>query len=95
MQVRVPEMTLLPRKAPSLMYPRLLALELGQRYRVIRRPDNDQPIDKQMIIEGIEHSLSPDNMRTKVQLSLADTTTYWQLGVTGYGELGSNTRLAY
>ncbi len=100
MRVRIPELTLLPRSSSTLLYPVVLGMEIGQRYRVIRRPSlhsgiTDTAIDKQMIVEGIEHSMSLDNFQTKVQLSLADTTAYWQLGVAGKSELGDTTVITY
>jgi hypothetical protein len=94
MQVRIPSLVVNGRSAPALMWPHLLALEMGQRFRLIRRvPGTD--IDKQLVVEGVEHSLSPANMPTRIQLSLADSTHYWRLGVATYGELGVATRTAY
>lgn len=95
MQVRIPELVFAGRSDPNNLWPVLLGMELGQRYRVVRRPSNDDPIDKELLVEGIAHSGTPSNIETRVQMSLADTTHYWRLGVTGYSELGSTTRVGY
>lgn len=100
MQIRVPEILVKGQENPTLDWPHLLALELGQRFRLIRRPTlrsgiSGTTIDKEMLVEGVAHQVSPDAMQTRVQLSLADESHYWRLEVVGYGELDSTTRLAY
>jgi len=100
MQIRVPEILVKGQENPTLDWPHLLALELGQRFRLIRRPTLrtgilGTTIDKEMLVEGVAHQVSQDAMQTRIQLSLADENTYWRLEVVGYGELDSNTRLAY
>ena len=95
MQVRIPSLTLTGRSDPTIMWPIVLGAEIGQRYRLIRRPSSDATIDKQLIVEGIEHSLELDNMTTKLQMSLADTRAYWELQTAGKGELDSTTVLVY
>jgi hypothetical protein len=95
-QKRVSELTLKPRRDPSVMWPIVLGIEQGQRYRFRRRPTNDAVgIDKQLVVEQVSHASEPANHVTRLQLSLADPTAYWRLEVAGYGELDSTTRLAY
>jgi hypothetical protein len=95
MQVRIPSMKVAGGSSPSTLWPVILAMEIGNRYRAIRRPRNDATIDKQVIVESIAHTMSLDNLETTVQMSLADTTAYWRLGTAGFGELGSTTVLGF
>jgi hypothetical protein len=95
MQVRIPSMKVAGGSAPSTLWPVILAMEIGNRYRTIRRPRNDATIDKQVIVESIAHTMSLDNLETTVQMSLADTTAYWRLGTAGHGELGATTVLGF
>ncbi len=96
MQLRIPEMDLFPQNRPTTVMPVVLGLEIGQRYDFKLRPkDGSQIIDKTLVVEGVSHRLTPDTMQTQVQLSLADTTHYWQLEVAGYSELGTTTKLTY
>jgi hypothetical protein len=94
MQVRIPQLRLEGRANGTLMWPIVLGLELGQRFRFIRRAMGIT-YDKQLIVEGVQHSATPENIVTDVQLSLADTRHYWRVNVAGYGELGTTTTVAY
>jgi hypothetical protein len=47
------------------------------------------------VVEGVSHSWQPDQLRTAVQLSLADTGAYWHLGIAGKSELGDTTTITY
>jgi len=94
-QLRIPTITLGGMSKPSI-WPTLLNMEIGQRYAFTYTPKGGgTPITRSVIIEGIEHSMSPNEHQVKVQLSPANTTKYWRLGVAGYSELDTTTRLAY
>lgn len=96
MQVRIPSLQITGMASPTLMWPVVLALDLGQRFGFKLRPESGtQMIDKTLVVEGVAHTHSLSEMRTSVQFSLADTTHYWQLEVAGYSELSDTTKLAY
>jgi hypothetical protein len=96
MQIRIPQMTLDGSADPAQLWPVILNLELGNRYRFKMRPkDGTQMIDKTLVVEGVSHSWQPDQLRTAVQLSLADTGAYWHLGIAGKSELGDTTTITY
>jgi hypothetical protein len=94
MQVRVPELKVKGQSDPSVLWPILLGLDFGQRFRLIRRATGT-PIDKQLVVEGVRHDLGVDQMQTTLQLALADSNQYWQIETAGYSELGTTTRLTY
>ncbi len=95
-KLRIPAVTLNGAANPSVMWPILLAMEIGQRYGFTYSPrGGGTPITRSVIVEGISHSADPSSHTVTVQLSPADTTTYWRLGTGGYSELGTNTRLSY
>lgn len=93
MQVRIPELVLDGAADPTALWPVMLGVEIGQRYGFKLRPrDGSQMIDKTLVVEGVSYSVRPDQVRSNVQLSLADTTAYWLLDTS---ELDTETILAY
>lgn len=93
--LRVDEMTMNPRTAPATLYPQVLGRTFGDRVTVNRTPQKlGAQISKDVHVEGIDHSITPDNWTTKFYLSPADTQTYLILDDATFGQLDSN-RLAF
>jgi hypothetical protein len=77
-------------------FPHALGRELLDRVTVRRRPQNlGAAIDQQTLIEGISHDVTAVEWVTTWNLSPAETQTYWILGVAGFTELDTTTRLAF
>jgi hypothetical protein len=90
--VRVRSITILPQADEANLYPDVLGLTLGDRITIRL---NALSVDEDFHIEGSRHDVTPGFWETTWWVSSADAQSYWTLGVTGLGELGSATRLAY
>jgi len=73
----------------------VLALEIGHRVTIKRRPPGGGTISKECLVEAIEHEITPNEWTVILDLSPAETQVYWVLGTTNFTELGTNTRLGY
>lgn len=74
----------------------VLGLELADRVGLKADPPvGVTALNEVVVIERIGHDVRPGDWTVTLEFSEADTTVYWQLGVGGFGELGSTTRLAY
>ncbi|MFE5140303.1 hypothetical protein ACFRDV_21945 [Streptomyces fagopyri] len=74
--VRMSAIKLHPSAIPA-MWPALLALELGTRARVMRRPNGAPPIQVEVFVEKIDWSFDDENEAwCTLQCSPADTTPY-------------------
>jgi hypothetical protein len=95
-RLRIPQVTLDGRSNAAVMWPLLLGMEIGQRYGFRYTPrGGGTAITRSVIVEGIQHDVTPSTHKVRLQLAPADITAYWRLGVAGYSELGSTTRLTY
>lgn len=93
--LRIDELTVNPRTSPATLYPQILGRTFGDRVTVRRTPQGiGSSISKDVHIEGVEHSITPDNWVTKFYLSPADTQTYLILDDATFGQLDNN-RLAF
>jgi hypothetical protein len=94
--LRVPSITIHPQKNPSVLWPIVLTFEIGQRWQFRFRPKGGGTIiDKEVIVDGVSHRVSPELWETTLRLVLADPLKYWILEDPVYGVLDSTTRLAY
>jgi len=81
---------------PVNLFPQVLVRDLGDWITVVYTPIGIPPAITQVtVIEGIRHDFTPKRWVTSYSLSPADTKHYWKLGVTGFGELGVNSRLFF
>ncbi len=95
-ELRILSISIVPRRDPDVLWPQVLAREIGDRVTVIRRPiTGGAAITRDYIIEAIQHDSMPGFWTTKWQLSPAETEEYWVLGDSLLGVLGSSTRLGY
>ncbi len=93
---RVRQLVLQPREIPATLFPQALGRELTDWITVVYTPQGlGSAFTQTTVIEGIQHDFGPKAWKTTWSLSPADTTAYWELGVTGFGELGTNTRLFF
>jgi hypothetical protein len=91
---RIAGMTLLGHRNEDLLWRQILAREMVDRIRVIRRPvGGGDAIDRESFIEGIQHDI--DRARTWVTrwaLSPSDLDQFWVLDESA---LGTDTKLGY
>ena len=94
--LRVPTLTVFPVSSPSILWPLVLAREIGERVRFRYQPEGGgTEIDQEMIVEGIGHEIAPRSHAVNFQLTQADPNDYWILGTTGYSELGQTTWVGF
>ena len=69
-ELRFDGFTIAPRYQPDDLIPQALGREIGDRVTVIRTPQNvGSPIIKDGIIEGVTHTITPDDWHTAFNLS--------------------------
>ena len=92
--LRAKSILIKPDANPTLLWPHILGFDIGTR---ITLQLAQAVIDTDYHIEGIQHDWDARGnlWRTKWQLSDADAQAYWILGLAGFTELGTTTRLAY
>jgi hypothetical protein len=89
-RLRVEQLTFTPRQSPSLPYYVAIGVEIGTRLTVKRRPQGvGSVISKEVIVEGISHSISPDGWETSFTLSPVYSATFI-LDSAIFGVLDSN-----
>jgi hypothetical protein len=70
--LRFDQLTLLPRGAPTTLFPEVLGREIGDLVTVVRTPQEvGSAITKNVIIEGISHQITAANWVTTFNLSPA------------------------
>lgn len=90
--LRFDKLTITPRSNTSL-WAEALGRDIGDRITIRRRPQNvGDMIEKEVLIEGISHQVTPDSWVTSWDLTPAELLVYWVLGSS---ELGTDTRLSY
>lgn len=95
-RVKLPTLTINARNQPSVTFPFLLGLEIGTRITVNRRPQGvGSVISKEVIVEGIRHTISARTWVTELYVSEVSATKYWVLGDTVSSVLDTTTRLGY
>lgn len=92
-RLRVEQLVFTPRQSPSTLYPVAIGVEIGTRLTVKRRPQNvGSVLSKEVIVEGISHSITPDSWETSFTLSPVFTETFIldssSLGVLDQNQLG-------
>lgn len=97
-QLQFSDLSLAPEGDPAGLWPKALGFELNTRITVKRRPPGGgSAISQESQIQDITHTYaaSPQSWTTTWRLSLADPTSYWLLGDTTYGVLGTTTIPAF
>ena len=81
-RLRLPQMEIVGAANPSVLWPKLLALEISDRLTVSRTPPGGgAAISQDCHVEAIEHEVGTDHWTTRLQLSKADAATdFWVLG---------------
>ena len=95
-RLRIEQLTISPQRQPDALWPQALGRDIGDRVTIIRRPQGvGAAISHQCTIEGIAHEFDvTSSWRTTYNLSRADLTSYWVLGLAGFSELDTTTRLS-
>lgn len=93
-KTRVPMVRVAPRVDTDTHLPTLITLELGERVTVNRRPTGGTgSISVKCSVQGIQHSITPDNWETTLYLAPAPTSytegPYLTLGDATYGKIGA------
>jgi hypothetical protein len=89
-KLRIEQLEFTPRQAPATLYPVAIGVEIGTRITVNRRPQGvGTVISKQVIVEGISHTITPDGWRTTFNLSPVFVATFILDSAT-FGVLDSN-----
>lgn len=86
-----------PELNPMLIWPLVLARDLGDRLTVKRRPPGGGTFDQLSSLEGIDMAWTAEGgvwTRLAWEVSPGTTDQYWVLGHATYGQLQSTTRLA-
>ena len=89
---RVKSITLRPRRDQAMLLSQVLGRELAD--RITLRLD-DASVDGAFHIEGIRHLFRAGFWETQWWVSDGEAESAWVLGVAGFTELGSTTRLSY
>lgn len=92
-ELRFAEMTLRPRRDGDSLFPHAFGRKLGDRITVLRRPPGGgDPIERDCLIRGIEHSMSAGCTRwdTKFVLQSATRFTFFILDHADLGVLDEN-----
>lgn len=89
-KLRVEQLTFTPRQSPVALYPVAIGVEIGTRITINRRPQSvGAVISKQVIVEGISHTITPDGWQTVFSLSPVFVATFILDSAT-FGVLDSN-----
>ena len=90
----VTELEFHPRRAASTMWAQALGRDIGDRVTVVRRPQGvGSAISQERSIEGIEHTITPNNWTTRFFLAEPIPTraeaNWWVVGNATYGQVGT------
>jgi len=95
-QLRLPGISVKPASDPSVLWPKILAREIGDRLRFQYQPDGGgDEVDMDIAVDGISHAIRPGDHVVTFQCTEVDSTQYWILGMTGYSELDSTTKVGF
>jgi hypothetical protein len=93
--LRITSMTVGP-FTDATHWPTVLALDIGSRVQVNHVTPEGGTISQDLTIEGITHDITPDNWEITFALSSGGQLhPYWNLGETGFSELGVTTYLGW
>jgi hypothetical protein len=95
--LRVRTLLLDPDSNPTVVWPLVLARDIGDRLTVARRPPGGGTISQLSSLEGIDMAWTAEGavwQRLSWEVSPGTTDQYWVLGHATYGVLQSTTRLA-
>ena len=88
--MRVESLAVNPRANPASLYPAVIGDEIGTRITVKRRPQGvGSAISKELMIEGISHTITPDGWATTYNCSPAPTV-FFLLDSTASGVLDTS-----
>ena len=94
--LRLPAISVQGASNPSVLWPLLLSREIGDRATFRYQPvGGGSEIVKDVAIESISHRKSISDHAVIFQCSEVDSTNYWILGLAGYTELDSTTRVGF
>ncbi len=95
-QLRLPGISVKGAVDPVNLWPQLLSREIGDRVRFRYQPEGGgDEIDQDLAIDGISHAIRPGDHVVTFQCTEVDSTNYWILGVAGYTELDTTTRVGF
>jgi hypothetical protein len=78
---------ILPRKEPATMWPIALGVGLNERVTFKRRPqDVGNPISREVVVEGVSHSLSAKRWETEFSIDAIGAQRYFLFDDTVWGE---------
>ncbi|WP_157562662.1 hypothetical protein [Micromonospora chokoriensis] len=90
-ELRFEAMVLLPQGDPDVLYPQALGRQLGDRVTVVRRPPGGgDPIDRDVLVRGIEHEVTPGEWRTQWVFQSASRLSFMVLDSPTLGVLDTN-----
>lgn len=94
---RVQSIEVKPLRNPTVMWPKILGLELGTRVTVKFTTPRGAIITQNLTVEGIGHEFNVHDQDWTVTLDMSGggqgVHSYWVLGQTGFSELGVTTYL--
>jgi hypothetical protein len=92
---RVPQIVIQPRAAPSSLFPQIRDRLLCDQITVKRRPQNvGTAISLAVLVEGVQHDITPDDWTARLLLSPAETTGVFILDSATLGLLDTD-RLSF
>jgi hypothetical protein len=95
-QLRLPGISVKPAFDPSVLWPKILAREIGDRLRFLYQPEGGgDPVDMDIAVDGISHAIRPGDHVVTFQCTEVDSTQYWILGLAGYTELSQTTKVGF
>lgn len=90
---RFDQIVIQPASDPANLWPAALGLKISDRVTVKRRPKVGSAISLDCYLEAMpQHDITPDGWKTTLSLSEASKDTFWILGDSTYGVLGSTTK---
>ena len=93
---RINSLTIKPDRAPDVMFPVDVMARIGNRYVVTRTPlRTGDPIVKTVIAEQITRTFNTKTWTTRIDLSEADLTNYFTLGVTDLEDVNAGNIVPY
>lgn len=88
--LRINTLKVNPRSQPTTLYASVIGDEIGTRFTVVRRPQSvGSAISKELLLEGIEHNITPTNWETVYSFSPVPTN-YFVLDSSVFGRLDIN-----
>ena len=95
-RARVKRLTILPQRSPSTLFPFVLDCAIGRRFTVTSQPmDTGGTFSQVVEVESVSHQITAGGWVTELELSVADTTQYFQLDTATYGRLNAGNKLNY